>query len=92
MSLIDNLTLKCFVSNRGDGSFNFDKDTYFHKDNYLPITTITTTTTTTTTGIFIVRVIKGYKFVMNVRILLINCNRSVNRTILFLILIYRWVG
>ena len=45
-----------------------------------------------TTGIFIVRVTKGYQFVMNVRIILINCNRNVNRTIVFLILIYLWVG
>ena len=51
-----------------------------------------TTTTTTTTGIFNMRVTKGYQFVMNVRIILINCNRNVNRTIVFLILIYWWVG
>ena len=44
------------------------------------------------TGIFIVRVTKGYQFVMYVRIILINCNRNVNRTIVFLILIYWWVG
>ena len=31
---------------------------------------------------------KCYQFVMNVRINLINCNRNVNRTIVFLILIY----
>ena len=71
MSLIDNLTFKCFDSNRGDVSFKI---------------------TTTTTGIFIVRVTKGYQSVMNVRIILINCNRNVNRTIVFLILIYWWVG
>ena len=57
-----------------------------------PITTIARTTNTTTTGIFIVRVTMGYQFVMNVRILLLNCNRNVNRTIVFLILIYWWVG
>ena len=55
-----------------------------------PITT--TTTTTTTTGVFIVRVTMDYQLVMNVRIILIYCNRNVNRTILFLILIYWWVG
>ena len=32
MSLIDNLTFKCMNINRGDVSFNLDKDTYFHKD------------------------------------------------------------
>ena len=60
--------------------------------SHRPITTITTTTTTTTTGIFIVKVTNGYQFFMNVRIILINCNRNVNRTIVFLILIYWWVG
>ena len=30
----------------------------------------------------------GYQFVMNVRIILINCNRNVNRTIVFLIFLY----
>ena len=38
VSLIDNLTFKCFDSNRGYVSFNFNKDTYFHKDYYLPVT------------------------------------------------------
>ena len=38
MSLIDNLTFKCFDSNKGDVSFNFNKDTYFYKDYYLPDT------------------------------------------------------
>ena len=56
--------------------------------SHRPITTITTTTTTTTTGIFIVRVTKGCQLIMNVRIILINCNRNVNRTMVFLILIY----
>ena len=36
---------------------------------------------TTTTGRFIVRVTKGYQFVMNVKIILINYNRNVSRTI-----------
>ena len=34
----------------------------------------------------------GYQLVMNVRIILLYCNRNVNRTIVFLILIYWWVG
>ena len=34
----------------------------------------------------------GYQFVMNVRIILINCNRNVNRTFVFLILLYWWGG
>ena len=46
------------------------------------------TTTTTSIGIFIVRVTMGYQFVMNVIIILLYCNRNVNRTIVFLILIY----
>ena len=46
-----------------------------------------TTTTTTTTGIFIVRVTMGYQFVMNDRIILLYCNRNVNRTFVFLMLI-----
>ena len=57
-----------------------------------PITTKTTTTTTTTTGIFIVRVAMCYQFVMNVTIIQIYCNRNVNSTIVFLILVYWWVG
>ena len=28
----------------------------------------------------------GYQFVMNVRMILINCNRNVNRTIVFLLI------
>ena len=31
MSQIDNLTFKCMDSNRGDVSYNFNKDTYFHQ-------------------------------------------------------------
>ena len=54
--------------------------------------TTTTTTTTTTTGIFIVSVGMGNQFVMNVRISQIYCNRNVNSTIVFLILIYWRVG
>ena len=38
MSLIDNLTFKCFDINKMDLSFNFNKDTYFHKDYYLHVT------------------------------------------------------
>ena len=40
-----------------------------------------------TTGIFIVRVTMDYQFVMNDRIILLYCNRNVNRTIVVLILI-----
>ena len=43
-------------------------------------------TTATTTGILIVRLTMGY-FVMTVRIILVWCNRKVNRTIVFLILL-----
>ena len=69
-----------------------DHHCMIEKKNLLKATTITTTTTTTTTGIFVVRVTKGYQFVMNDTIILINCNRNVNRTSVFLILIYWWVG
>ena len=36
--MIDNLTFKCFDSNGGEASFDFNKDTYFHKDYYLTVT------------------------------------------------------
>ena len=38
VSLIDNLTYKCIDSNRRDASFNFNMNTYFHKDYSLPVT------------------------------------------------------
>ena len=38
MSLIDSLTFKCMDSNRGDGSFNLNKVTFFHIDYSLPAT------------------------------------------------------
>ena len=38
MSLIDNLTFKYLDINKMDVSFNFNMNTYFHKDCYLPAT------------------------------------------------------
>ena len=38
VSLIDNLTFKYLAIDRMDVSFNFNKNTYFHKDYSLPVT------------------------------------------------------